>query len=113
MVRRQRPVWRGEREGAASGRLEHNTNMCKCIYGHQRARANNNACLVACLAACHAAGDEAKGCGLFAAVDLVTHLQIAKIYTRSLQTHAYAYKTKHTKGRSECKGGGQGDCCSY
>lgn len=62
------------------------------------------ACL-ACLAACHAAGDEAKGCGLFAAVDLVTHLQIAKIYTRSLQTHAYAYRAKHTKGRSERKGG--------
>lgn len=57
--------------------------MCKCIYGHQRARAN-------------AAGDEAKGCGLFVAVDLVTHLQIAKIYTRSLQTHARAHTNTHT-----------------
>lgn len=62
-----------------------------------------------------AAGDEAKGCGLFAAVDLVTHLQIAKIYTRSLQAHAYAYKAKHTKGRRVGKGerGGSGDCCGY
>lgn len=61
-------------------------------------------CLGACPAACHAAGDEAKGCGLFAAVDLVTHLQIAKIYTRSLQTHAYAHRAKHTKGRGVGKG---------
>lgn len=38
---------RERREEAASGRLEHNTNMCKRIYGHQRARANNNACLPA------------------------------------------------------------------
>lgn len=108
MVRRRvgRGEWGvGSGEAAASGRLEHNTNMCKCIYGHQHARANNNASVPAC----HAAGDEAKGCGLFAAVDLVTHLQIAKIYTRSLQTHAYACRAKHTKGR----GVGRGDCCSY
>lgn len=71
--------------------------MCKCIYGHQRARAN-------------AAGDEAKGCGLFVAVDLVTHLQIAKIYTRSLQTHARAHththKHTHTHTHTELSGDG-------
>lgn len=31
----------------------------------------------------------------------MTHLQIAKIYTRSLQAHAYAYKAKHTKGKGK------------